>query len=82
MHQILLRLLSCGLSLNEARHLSMEEVLCLLHCANQAQELEALVDEAARVAGLPFADGHEQARALAALKLRALAAEQRFYAPH
>jgi hypothetical protein len=78
-HQVLLELLGLGLGLAEARSIGLEEALCLLHHAGLRHDLAALEAEAARVAGLPFADAHEQQRALARLGHQAQARLARFY---
>lgn len=68
-----------GLSHAEARALSMEEVLCLLHHAQLDEKLAALDGEAARIAGLQLADPHEQQQALAILRHGVEAELDRFY---
>lgn len=69
----------CQLSYAEARALGFEEMLCLLHHAAFEKRLSELSAEAQRVAGLPFADPHEQQRALLAIQHRAAAEVERFY---
>ena len=78
-HQVLLELLGLGLSLAEAKSIGAEEMLCLLHHARLRDDLAALEAEAARVASLPFADAHDQQRALARLGHHAQARLARFY---
>ena len=78
-HQVLLALMRAGLSLAEARALSMEEMLCLLIHLRLEDTLAALDAEAARVASIPLADDDEQRRLLNALNHRAEAELDRFY---
>jgi len=77
---VLLALTRCHLSYAEARTLSFEEMLCLLHHAAFEKRLDELSAEAQRMASLPFVDPHEQQRALLALQHRAAAEVERFYA--
>jgi len=68
-----------GLTWVEAKALSVEEVLCLLHHAELEESMQYLHAESARVASLSFADPHEQQRALSTLAHRAAALLDRFY---
>lgn len=76
---MLLELVSRGLSYREARELSCEEVLCLAAHSALLRELEAIAAETARVAGLPFAEPHEQQRLLHKLRHSAALAQARFH---
>jgi hypothetical protein len=76
---VLLELMHLGLSWNEARALGAEEVLCLLAHATLTRELRGLEADAARIAGLPFADSHEQQRVLLKLRHTAATCLARFY---
>ena len=78
-HQVLLALLRLGLSYADACAIGMEEMLCLLYHAQLEEYIAAMDREAARIAGLQFADVHEQQQALAALRHGAEAALDRFY---
>jgi hypothetical protein len=76
---MLIALLRLGLSYAEARTIGMEEMLCLLHHAQLDKQLAALDQEAARIAGLQFADPHEQQQALTAVHHGARALLDRFH---
>jgi len=79
---VLLSLLRLGLSLDEARRIGMEELLCLLSHGALDEQLRLLDAEAARVASLSLADEQEQRRVLTAIQHRASAAVERFYRRH
>jgi hypothetical protein len=75
----MLELMTAGLPRSEALQLGMEELLCVLCHRRFAAQLDTLDSEAARIAGLPFAEAQSQQRLLSALQHRQRAVLDRFY---
>jgi hypothetical protein len=76
---LVLALMRLGLDYAQARAISMEELLCLVHHGQLQEQLAILDQEAARIASLQFADQHEQQRALTGLRHQAQVALDGFY---
>lgn len=79
MHMLLLELLRSGMSLEEARSLGIEELLCFVAHLRLERELNELDEEAARIASLPFAEEQPRQHALSALRLKGRGLIEKFY---